>query len=499
MSSDFVPRGEHDRRLLAGVRPEDWRNPEPAPLYDWVVVGAGTAGLVAAAGAAGLGARVALIERRMLGGDCLNFGCVPSKALLRAARAAADVRAAAAFGVRVPDGTGVDFAAVMERVRRLRADLSANDSVARFAGLGVDVFLGDAQFAGPTAVAVGGKTVRFSKALIATGARPARLPIPGLWEAGALTNETVFGLTARPERLLVVGAGPIGAELAQAFARLGSRVTLLEALHGFLPREDRDASELVKGALERDGVRFQCCVEIQGVERDGGVRRVRFGSKHAAAEETAEFDEIVVGVGRTPNVDGLRLEQAGIAYDERGVTVDDMLRTTNPRVYAAGDVCLSAKFTHAADATARLALQNALFLGRKRLSELVIPACTYTDPELAHVGARAGDGVQTFTQRFHDLDRAVLDGETDGLLQLHVFRGTDKLAGATLVGRHAGETIGELSAALTNGIRLGGLARTIHCYPTQAECIKRAADAYNRTRLTPFVKRLLELWLRFSR
>jgi len=297
VTTEFEPQGEHDQRLLGSVRPAAWKNPEPAPAYNLVVVGAGPAGLVAAAGAAGLGAKVALIEKRMLGGDCLNFGCVPSKALVRAGRAAADVKAASAFGVNVFPGASIDFPAVMERVRSVRADIGPNDSAERFQKLGIDVFFGEPEFVGRQAVAVDGKTLRFTRAIIATGARPARLPIPGLWEAGAHTNETIFQLTTKPRRLLVIGAGPIGVELAQAFARLGVEVTLLEALHGLLPREDPDASSIVRRALENDGIRFRCCVSVAGVDRDGSLKRVRFASKHADPE-TADFEEILVGVGR---------------------------------------------------------------------------------------------------------------------------------------------------------------------------------------------------------
>lgn len=498
------PWDEYNKALLANAHPADWTNPEPASQYNLVVIGAGTAGLVAAAGAAGLGAKVALVEKHLLGGDCLNVGCVPSKALIRAARAAADVRDARGYGVMVPGGAGVDFPAVMARLRRLRAQISPNDSVARFKQLGVDVFLGQAKFSGPETVEIDGKTLRFSKAVIAAGARAAKLPIPGLWEAGALSNETVFGLTKLPARLFVVGAGPIGVELAQAFARLGSRVTLFEAMHGLLPREDRDAAELVRKALERDKVEFLCCVDIEGVERSGDVRRVRFKSKHGPAG-VVECDAILVGVGRAPNVEGLNLEAAGVAYEKTGVKVDDFLRTSNPKIYAAGDICMAAKFTHTADAAARIVIQNALFLGRKRLSRLTIPWCTYTDPEIAHVGlyekeaADKGLPVETIIQELKDVDRAVLDGEAEGLVKVHVKRATDKILGATIVARHAGEMISELTLAMTNGIGLKGIAQTIHCYPTQAEAIKRAADAYNRTRLTPGIKSALGRWLSWSR
>ncbi|MBI4422173.1 MAG: mercuric reductase [Elusimicrobia bacterium] len=498
------PFDDHNRTVVLNARPPAWVNPRPATRYNLVVIGAGTAGLVAAAGAAGLGAKVALVERHLMGGDCLNVGCVPSKALIRAARAYADVRDAGEYGVRVPAGAAVDFPKVMERMRRLRAGLSPNDSAERFKSLGVDVFLGPGKFASPDALEVDGKRLSFSKAVIATGARAARLPIPGLCEAGALTNETVFSLTALPKRLLVIGAGPIGVELAQAFARFGSRVTLFEALHGLLPREDAAASELIRKALSRDQVEFLCCVELERVDGRGDERVARFTSKHGAMGE-AVFDAVLVGVGRAPNVEGLGLEAAGIGYDRTGVQVDDRLRTSNPRVYAAGDVCSPYKFTHAADAMARIAIQNALFMGRKRASALTLPWCTYTDPEIAHVGlyekdaAEKGIPVETFVQELQGVDRAVLDGEGEGLIKVHAKRGTDRILGATIVARHAGEMIGELTLAMTGGLGLKDIAGTIHPYPTQAECIKKVADAYNRTRLTPFAKTALGGWLRWTR
>jgi pyruvate/2-oxoglutarate dehydrogenase complex dihydrolipoamide dehydrogenase (E3) component len=498
-----LPEDDFNRRLVANVHPPDWVNPEPAARYNLVVLGAGTAGLVSAAGAAGLGARVALVERALMGGDCLNVGCVPSKALLRCARAAADVRDAGGFGVCVPPGVRVDFPAVMERMRRLRADLSPTDSADRFRSLGVDVFLGQARFTARDAVEVGGKTLRFARAVIATGTRAAHPPIAGLEQAGFLTNETVFTLTELPRRLAVLGAGPVGCELAQAFARLGAEVTLLGDRPQLLPREDRDAAALVEKSLRRDGVRLLLGGKVVAVERRGAekVLRIEGGT---AGEVTA--DEILVGVGRRPNVEGLGLESAGVEYDaNEGVHVNDRLRTTNRRVYAAGDICSRFKFTHAADAMARVVIRNALFLGRARASALIIPWCTYTDPEVAHVGlyeheARArGYEVQTFTEELSRVDRAVLDGETDGFVRVHVKAGRGRILGATVVARHAGEMISELTLAMSRRIGLGALADTIHPYPTQAEALKRVGDAYQRTRLTPFVKWLLAKWLSWRR
>src|SRR5437667_12802 len=379
----LVPADEHNRTLLQNVHPPEWRNPEPAPRYNLVVIGAGTAGLVTAAGAAGLGARVALVERYLLGGDCLNVGCVPSKCVIRSSRVVADLRDAARLGVPVGDGARPDFGAVMERMRRLRARISHHDSAERFQReLGVDVFLGDARFAGPDTVAVGARTLRFKRAVIATGA-PA---------------------------------------------------------------------------------------------------------------------------SRAPNVEGLGLEAVGVQYDPaRGVLVNDRLQTTNPRIYAAGDVCMQHKFTHMADAAARIVIQNTLFLGRKKLSALHVPWCTYTDPEIAHVGmyerdaARQGIAVDTFATPLSTVDRAIADGEEEGFVKVHVKKGTDRILGATVVARHAGEMLNGITLAMVGGLGLGTLANVIHPYPTQAEAIRKTADAYNRTRLTPRVKRVFQSWLAWTR
>jgi len=497
----MLPEDEHNKDLVASVHPADWVNPEPAAGYNLVVIGGGTAGLVSAAGAAGLGAKVALVEKRLMGGDCLNVGCVPSKCLIRSSRAAADVGDAARFGVRAPEPE-VDFAAVMERMRRLRAGIAHHDSAERFRELGVDIFLGEGRFTGRRTVEVGGAVLRFSKAVIATGARAAAPAIDGLSEVGYLTNGNVFELTERPERLAVIGAGPIGCELAQAFRRLGCEVVLIHRRERIMNREDPDAAAVVQAAFELDGVELRLGSAPARVEISGGRKVI-----HLADGERVTADEILVGVGRAPNVEGLGLDAAGVECDARkGVKVDDRIRTTNRRVYAAGDVCMEYKFTHAADAAARIVVQNALFPGfGKRLSALHVPWCTFTDPEVARVGlsesqaAERGLGVDVFKREFTDVDRAVADGETDGFVKIVCRKGTDEILGATIVARHAGEMIGELTLAMVTGTGLGTLGGMIHPYPTQAEAVKQAGDAYNRTRLTPFVKRLFERWLAWTR
>ncbi len=498
------PADAHNARLVSNVHPPDWQNPTPAPCYNLVVIGAGTAGLVTAAGAAGLGAKVALIEKHLLGGDCLNVGCVPSKALIRSSRAAFDAREAGHFGVRIASPAGVDFPAVMERMRKLRADISPHDSAERFAKLGVDVFLGEAHFAGPDTVEVAGQTLRFKRAVIATGARAVQPPIPGLVEAGYLTNETVFSLTQSPARLAVIGGGPIGCELAQAFQRLGSQVSLIHKNAHLLDREDTEAAAIVQGAFIREGVAVRLNARITRVERNGGETRICYETQ--GKEETLAVDEILAGAGRAPNVEGLNLETVGVQYDPRkGVLVNDCLQTTNPRIYAAGDICLAWKFTHAADFAARIVIQNALFLGRKKASALTMPWCTYTDPEIAHVGLYERDArergleVDTYVREFKDVDRAVLESEEDGFVKLHVRKGRDEILGATIVARHAGEMISEISVAMAARLGLGRLASVIHPYPTQAEAIRQCGDAYNRTRLTPQVKKWMGRWLAWQR
>ena len=505
MTTIALPEDAYNQTLVANVHPRDWTNPEPAPSYNLVVLGGGTAGLITAAGAAGLGARVALVEREHLGGDCLNVGCVPSKALLRAARAVADVRDAGQYGVEVPPGTQVNFPAVMERMRRLRSEISPHDSAQRYRDeLGVDVFLGEGRFVDSDSVEVDGRHLRFRRAVIATGARAMPLPIPGLAEAGYLTNETVFSLTELPKRLAIIGAGPIGCEMAQAFARFGSQVTLLEVMPQILIREDKDAAALIQSALIRDGVSLVLGCQITGVERDGQDKVLHL-EKDGQREEV-RVDAVLLGVGRAPNVEGLNLEAVDVEFDtKQGVKVDDRLQTTNPRIYAAGDICSPYKFTHMADALARIVIQNTLFVGRAKASALTVPWCTYTDPEIAHVGLyeheaeKQGIAIQTFHQEMGQVDRAVLESDTDGFVKIHTRAGTDTILGATIVTRHAGEMISELTLAMVGGLGLGTLARTIHTYPTQAEAIKRAADAYNRTRLTPRVKSLFTKWLAWTR
>ena len=481
---------DDDRRLLGHVRPPGWRNPSPKPLYDLVVIGGGTAGLVCAAGAAGLGARVALVERHRLGGDCLNTGCVPSKALLRSAHVVGELRAGRALGVAA--APHVDFDAVMARLRARRADIAPNDSAARLAGLGVDVFFGDAAFSGPTTARVESHYLRVRKAVVATGTRPAIPPVPGLADVAYLTNETVFDVVEQPVSLAVLGGGPIGCELAQAFARLGTRVTVFEAAPHLLPREDPDAAAIVTHALTADGVDVRTATRVTTVEGSAGGVRVTCDSGAVTA------DRILVATGRLPNVETLGLDAARVARTEAGIRVDDRLRTTNARIYASGDVASPFKFTHAADALSRVVLQNALFFGRRRASALAIPWCTFTDPAVAHVGITSADaaqhGAETVTVPLAEVDRAIVDEAANGFLRIHHRRG--RILGATIVAPAAGELIGTIAWAMQKGARLGEFASVAFPYPTLSSALRQAADAYRRTSLTPRVRKLLKYYFR---
>jgi pyruvate/2-oxoglutarate dehydrogenase complex dihydrolipoamide dehydrogenase (E3) component len=500
---EALPNDEHNAKRIANLHPESWKNPEPAEVYNLVVIGGGSAGLVTSIIAAGLGAKVALIEKHLMGGDCLNVGCVPSKALIRAAKAVGDINKAAQFGIET-GGTQVNFAKVMERIRRVQADISPHDSVWRYTEEGVDVFLGAGHFTGPDTIEVAGESLKFKKAVISTGSRPYVPPIAGLIETGYLTNETLFNLTEQPRRLAVIGGGPIGAELAQAFQRLGTQVTLLHNSEHILNKEDADAAEIVQQTFKREGIELILNSNITEVSARYAEKIVHYQAPSGSGE--VAVDEILMATGRMPNIEYLGLEHVDVKTDpKRGIIVNDQLQTSNPRIYAAGDVAMAHKFTHAASAAARLVIQNALFYGRKRLSDVHIPWTTYTDPEIAHVGLAPhhveaqGIELDTFTVQFDENDRAVADGEEEGFVKIHTQKGTDKILGATIVARHAGEMINEITLAMEAGVGLKTIGNVIHPYPTQAEAIARAAGAYNRTRLTPTVEKLFSGWMSLNR
>ncbi len=499
----LLPDDVHDQALASHVHPAHWINPTPRGKYNLVVLGAGTAGLVSAGGTGGLGGKVALIEKSLMGGDCLVTGCVPSKAVIRAARAVYDAQNAASFGVQFREPPTINFATAMERMRRLRAEIAPHDSAQRFRDeFNVDVFIGDGKFVSRDEIEVAGQRLRFDRAVIATGARAAVPSILGLRDVGYFTNETIFTLTELPARLAVIGAGPIGCELAQAFQRFGAQVTVID-LAQVLPREDRDVAAIVQRQLEREGIEFILNANIVRAEQRNGSKALIVAQQ--GRERAVLCDTILVATGRAPNVDGIGLDVTGVKYSPQGIAVDDRLRTSNPRIYAAGDVCSPYKFTHAADAMARNVIANAFFFGRRKASALTIPWCTFTDPEVAHVGyseaeaRQKGFAVATITQTFDDVDRAVLDGETEGLARVHYDPKTGRILGGTIVARHAGEMIGHLTQAITTGLKLSALSSTIQPYPVQADALKKIGDAYMRTKLTPTVKTLFEKWFAWRR
>ena len=495
-----VPQDAYERERLDNVRPPDWRNPQPADRYSLIVIGAGTAGQVAAYEAAARGLNVALVDHNLFGGNCLNIGCVPSKAIIRTSRLYAEMRNATQYGAMRPTDIRVDFAAVMERMRSIRARISRVSSVRRLAEANVDVFFGHACFTAHDTLSVDGTTLRFKRALIATGAGPDTPNITGLAEAGYLTNETAFNLTEAPRRLLVIGGGPLGCEMAQAFCRLGIQVVIVEEHPLFLPREERDAAQILADSFSRDGMSVRLNTRAVTVRVENGEKLVDVVSDDYRA--TIATDAILTGTGRVPAVDGLNLEAAGVGYDKvTGVHVNDFLQTANPRIYAAGDACLVNKFNHTAEASARLAVRNALASGRERVSELVIPWCTYTDPEIAHVGMYVRDAIEkdipvkTFTIPMHEVHRAITDDDEIGFVKIHVKENTDRILGATIVARHAGEMINEITLAMVARVGLSTVARTIHSYGTQAEGIKMAADAHERARRkSPITSLLKRLW-----
>lgn len=492
------PIDVHNELLVSRVHPLDWSNPQPAERYDLIVIGAGTAGLVVAAGAAGLGIglKVALIEKHLMGGDCLNVGCVPSKTMIRSSRVVGEMQQARSFGVMPPDQIEVDFAAVMERVRRVRSEISENDSAQRFQKLGVDIFLGEGKFLDRERIAVGDQILKFKKAVIATGARASHPDIPGLAEAGFLTNETVFSLTDRPNRLAIIGGGSIGCEMAQTFRRLGCEVTLFHNKNRLLDREDPEAAELLQQVFLQEGIQIAFDSSIDKVETTTQGKVIHFNSQQITV------DEILVGAGRSPNVERLNLDAVGVDYDKKGVKVNDYLQTTNPRIYAAGDICMGWKYTHAADAAARIVIKNALFspfgLGRSKLSSLVMPKAIYTDPEIAQVGLSEAPNAEVIKISLERVDRAIADGETNGFVKILHRKGSDQILGATIVARHAGEMISEITLAIVGKRGLNTLSSVIHPYPTQAEAIRKAADAYRKTLLTPTSQRLLAFLTKLS-
>jgi pyruvate/2-oxoglutarate dehydrogenase complex dihydrolipoamide dehydrogenase (E3) component len=472
---------DHEWREL--VFPSGYRNPKAAARYNLVVIGAGPAGLIASIAAAGFGARVALVERHAMGGDCLNVGCVPSKALLSAT------------------SRGHDFDRAFGWLREVRAAIAHHDSVERYSQAGVDVFLGDARFIDAHTIEVGAERLRTRKTMIATGARAALPPVEGLVDAQPLTNETIFDLAAQPRRLAIVGAGPVGCELAQAFARLGTEVHLIERQPRVLPAEDDEAATVVAKALQAEGVRLHLGRSIARVSSSATTRVVLMEDGNRV-----DADQILVAAGRRRNTEGLALTRAGVQLTSDGaIAVNDLLRTTHRDIFAAGDVCSRLQFTHNADAQARIVIQNALFLGRARTASLIVPWCTYTSPELARVGltraeaAHRGRAVDAWRVEWSQMDRAHTDAALEGFVEVLTEKDGDRIVGATLVGKDAGEQLAPLLVLMNNGLGLKAIGRTILPYPTRSEYLRRLADAYNRRRLTPTVAKVFRWWFGVTR
>jgi pyruvate/2-oxoglutarate dehydrogenase complex dihydrolipoamide dehydrogenase (E3) component len=470
-------------------------------IYNVVVIGAGTAGLVTAAGTAGLGGRVALIERNRMGGDCLNFGCVPSKALISSARLIDKIRRASAWGLR-PMEAQFDFNEVFSAMRERRAGIAPNDSQERFESLGVDVFRGQARFVSANSVQVGDQILRAKNFVIATGTRTVVPQMDGIDAVPYFTNETIFDdLKSKPESLIVLGGGPIGCELGQTFSRLGVRTTIVQRGSQLLPREDQEVAQFLEKSLTNEGISVVTNAEARAVRSDGGITLSITRRDGSATDVSAAA--LLVCSGRRPNIEGLGLDAIGVEAGEQGVRVNDCLQTSCPHIYAAGDIAGPFLFTHMADAQARVVVRNILmplqFL-RQKMNYAVVPWCTYVDPEIASVGLNETEAKQRnvaydlIRLEIKEVDRAVVERQENGFVKVLVAKGTDRILGATLVCENAGDLLHEFVLAMKCGIGLGKISATTHAYPTFAELARKAGDKYNKSRLTPSARRIFG-WL----
>ncbi len=467
---------------------------------DLCVIGGGSGGLSVAAGASQMGARVVLVERGKMGGDCLNYGCVPSKAMIAAAHAAHAVRRARRFGVEAGE-PAVDFARVHAHVQGVIGAIAPHDSVERFEGLGVRVLREHGRFIGPNRVQAGETIVEAKRIVISTGSRAGIPPIAGIEDVPYLTNETVFDLEAAPEHLIVVGGGPIGSELAQAHRRLGCRVTMLE-MFKILGKDDPELAEVVKTRMRAEGIAMREGIKVLGIEKSGSGVAVRI--EYNGAEQRIEGSHLLVSAGRTPNLEGLDLEKAGIAFDKRGVTVDARLRTTNRKVFAIGDAAGGFQFTHVAGYHAGIVIRNALFRLPAKVDYTALPWVTYTDPELAHVGmteAQAREkfgGIRILRHGFAENDRAQAEGETDGFVKV-ITTAKGVVVGASIVGAHAGELIQSWLLPVQKKMKIGQIAGLIVPYPTLGEVSKRAAGSFFTPQLfSERTRRIVRFLLRFA-
>jgi len=466
--------------------------------YNMIVIGAGAGGLTAAAIAAHLGAKVVLLEKHRMGGECLNYGCVPSKAFLKAAKVVHVIRRASEYGLTgIDQPPPQDLKNVMGYVRAVQAHIAPHDSVERFTGLGVEVFLNSGRLRSPHEVELAetGEIIWGRHIVLATGSHPRIPPIAGLAEAGFLTNETVFDCDTLPGSLMVIGGGPIGAELGQAFSRLGAAVTIVSGSDHVLPREDADVAEVLARQLRKEGVAIWDRSRAVRVERQNGKKHV--GIRTPEGERVVVADEILVATGRVPNTDGLGLERVGVEYDERGVRIGPTCRTNVPSIWAVGDVAGRHFFSHWSSYQARVVARNVLFPGSSRCDYDTVPWTTFTEPEVARVGYSETDArakhlpFDVVTASFSDNDRAVCDGETEGFAKVLTRRRSGRILGATIVHAHAGDLLAELIVARRHGISLAKLSSTIHVYPTLSEINRTLGDTYMLGKITPFLKKLL--------
>jgi pyruvate/2-oxoglutarate dehydrogenase complex dihydrolipoamide dehydrogenase (E3) component len=472
--------------------------------YDMIVIGGGAAGLTVAAGASQLGAKTALIEKEKLGGDCLHYGCVPSKTLIKVAKVYHYAKQLGAFGLPQVDVPSCDLKSVMGHVKKVIDRVAVHDSVERFQGMGVDVIFGPAEFVSDHEVRVGGKSLSGSRFTIATGSSPMVFPIEGLKEAGFITNVEVFSLDELPERLVVLGAGPIGAELAHAFVRLGSKVILVDLVDRPLSFEDLDMAEVVVDQMVRDGISLRMGSKAKRVHKDGNQKVMVLEDKDGK-EETISCDEILVATGRKANVDGLHLEAAGVNYTKKGIETDLHMQTSQKHIYAAGDVNGKFPFTHMAGAEGSMIVRHAIMHIPGKIDYNITPWVTFTDPEIASVGyneqrAKSDDiPYDIHGETFEEVDRALAESECEGKMKILTEEGSDKIIGVQIVGLHAGELIGSSVIAVNKGMKLSDLATQIFAYPTLSEIHKKSAGKYYSDKIfSPKVRNILKLLFGFQ-
>ncbi|MBI2608840.1 MAG: dihydrolipoyl dehydrogenase [Deltaproteobacteria bacterium] len=467
--------------------------------YDLVVIGGGSGGLVCAAGAASLGAHVALIEKKKLGGDCLNTGCVPSKALIKSARMIHEIQNAEKYGIK-KTSLEFDFKDIMDRVRQVQATIEPHDSREKFESLGVSVKFGNYEFMDGNRITNGSEILQAKRFVIATGSSPFIPTIEGLDPSQVLTSENIWGLEKLPKSMIFIGGGPISSELSQCMARFGSQVTLLDRGAGLLHREDRDMAAFVQEAFVKDDMTLNFNGEVTHISHEPHLHHVTFKKQNETLQYQAE--KLFLALGRTPTLHGLGLEKVGIQFTPQGIGINQHCETNIPHIYACGDVAGPYQFTHFADYQARIILRNALFPGKSKVDYRVIPWCTYTDPELARVGLSEKEvkekkiSHQIIKYELNEHDRAVCDSENHGLVKIITEKRSDKILGASIVGPHAGDLLQEFTFAMKNNAGLKAISKTIHPYPTMTEISKRTADEWMRRKLTPIVLKALKFYFK---